>query len=74
MRERGGPLELLADQLEQAWLDRAWSSQSTYSRREEWDWSFRTTYGGEVGRGTEAVGACERRVAQRCQHGLIRSG
>ena len=63
-----------ADQLEQAWLDSAWSSQSTYSRREEWDWSFRTTYGGEVGRGAEGVGACERRVAQRCQHGLIRAG
>ena len=63
-----------ADQLEQAWLDSPWSSQSTYSRREEWDWSFRTTYGGQVGRGTAAVGACERRVAQRCQHGLIRAG
>ena len=62
-----------AEQLEQAWRDSAWSDSTSYTRREEWDWSFRTTYEGTVVRDAAAVGECERKVALRCQHGLIRA-
>ena len=62
-----------AEQLEQAWRDSAWADSTSYTRREEWDWSFRTTYEGTVVRDAAAVGECERKVAQRCQHGLIRA-
>ena len=62
-----------AEQLEQAWRESAWSDSTSYTRREEWDWSFRTTYEGTVVRDAAAVGECERKVMQRCEHGLIRA-
>lgn len=63
-----------AAELKSAWARSGWSSTSTYRRREEWDWTFRSDFGGIALRGSGAAGACARRVEAMRSHRLIRTG
>ena len=60
-----------ASQLRSAWAESAWAETTAYSRREEWDWSYRTDYAGTAHAGAAAAGLCERRVAVLEEHRLI---
>ena len=62
-----------AAELRGAWEQSSWSGSTTYSKREEWDWCYRTDYCGMAHRGDEAAGACARRAAELQQHVLIRA-
>ena len=60
-------------QLHHAWQNSYWGAISSYSRREEWDWTFRTDFAGVASRGPRAAGACARRAAELQEHVLIRA-
>ena len=62
-----------AADLHETWQQSAWGSITNYSRREEWDWSYRTDYGGTVRQGGHAIGSCARAASALQEHVLIRT-
>ena len=59
--------------LREAWKQSAWGESTNYSRREEWDWCYRTDYAGVACAGPSASGSCARAAAQLQEHVLIRT-
>ena len=62
-----------ASQLREAWEASIWSDVTNYSRREEWDWCYRSDYSGTAHDSEVALGSCARRAAALQQHVLIRA-
>jgi hypothetical protein len=58
-----------------AWEASTYATSTTYRRREEWDWCYRSDYcGAPPSRGAGARGACARRAAELLSHQLISTG
>ena len=55
------------------WENSTWGAISSYTKREEWDWTFRTDYAGVALCGDGASGSCARRASALKQHVLIRA-
>ena len=64
-----------AAEMRAAWEASTYATSTTYRRREEWDWCYRSDYcGAPPSRGAGARGACARRAAELLSHQLISTG
>ena len=61
------------EQLREAWQQSAWGEISTYSRREEWDWAYRTDFCGRAYIGANAAGSGAQAVGALQEHLLIKA-
>ena len=62
-----------AAKLRETWEQSAWGGITQYSRREEWDWAYRTDYTGAARAGAGAAGGCARAATALTEHVLIRT-
>ena len=62
------------EELRSVWQASEWASSTHFSRREEWDWSYRCDYAGRTTKhfDSQKVGTCARRVQAVHDHALIR--
>ena len=59
--------------LRETWQRSIWGDMSSYSRREEWDWTYRTDLAGTAFLGKDAAGHCARTVTDLQDHLLIKT-